>query len=199
MPPKKLQVALITTILTAWTFQAGQAQEYAAAGGPARIPNTLQSVQAIPKRFPGSTLIPTRVRSPRRLPSGAVRNSDYRIGNTDGAPTAGQASGTPAPGIVVIRYPYLNAPLYASPRPDIPYQVGGTFITNQALFPHEMLYPHTYRALYPPYYYRARGIFMLTPWGIRSRERWTLEGTEVKVVYRSKFRFLSGFLPVVYR
>ena len=29
-------------------------------------------------------------------------------------------------------YPYLNAPMYSSPRQNIPYQVGGAVITNQA-------------------------------------------------------------------
>ena len=46
-------------------------------------------------------------------------------------------------------YVQLGAPLYPSPRPNIPIWTGSTMITNQAFAPHEMLYPHTYRAMYP--------------------------------------------------
>lgn len=96
-------------------------------------------------------------------------------------------------------YPQFHGSLYPSPRPDVPYQIGGTAITNQAFAPHEMLHPHSYRALYPPYYYKVRGGWMVTPWGVWSHDKWKLEGTEVKVKYRSRINFLTGFSPPVLR
>ena len=90
-------------------------------------------------------------------------------------------------------YVRLGAPLYPSPRPNIPIWVGSTMITNQALAPHEMLYPHTYRAMYPPFYHRVKGGWILTPLGVRSHERWELQGTIVQVKYRSTYpSMLSG-------
>ena len=44
------------------------------------------------------------------------------------------------------QYPRLNAPLYPAPVQNTPSWNGATIITNQALAPHEMLYPHEYRA-----------------------------------------------------
>ncbi|GAB4148675.1 MAG: hypothetical protein Tsb009_22600 [Planctomycetaceae bacterium] len=90
-------------------------------------------------------------------------------------------------------YPYLNAPLYSSPVQNVPYQMGGTMITNQAFAPHEMLHPHTYRALYPPFYYKVRGSWFVWPWGVESYDRWELQGTEVKIEYRSQIPLLSRF------
>ena len=84
-------------------------------------------------------------------------------------------------------YVQLGAPLYPCPRPNIPIWSGSTMITNQAFAPHEMLYPHTYRAMYPPYYHRVKGGWILTPFGIRSHERWELQGTQVQVKYRSQY------------
>jgi len=91
------------------------------------------------------------------------------------------------------QYPYLNAPLYPVPQPNIPVQVGSTLITNQALYPQEMLYPHDYESLYPPYYYRSKGWWVATPFGTKSQERWELLGTRVKVKYRSSIPFWTGF------
>lgn len=82
-------------------------------------------------------------------------------------------------------YPQQNAPLYPSPQPNTPTYAGGTMITNQAFSPHEMLYPHTYRAMYGPFYYKVRGSWVVTPFGVRSHDRWELQGTEVTVKYRS--------------
>ena len=90
-------------------------------------------------------------------------------------------------------YVALNAPLYPSPRQDIPIQVGGTRVTNPVYAPHEYLYAHDYNALYGPFYHRARGTWVITPWGVRNREKWDLVGTQVKVKYRSKIPFLAGF------
>ena len=84
-------------------------------------------------------------------------------------------------------YVQLGAPLYPCPRPNIPIWTGSTMITNQAFAPHEMLYPHTYRATYPPFYHRVKGGWILTPFGVRSHERWELQGTQVQVKYRSQY------------
>jgi hypothetical protein len=77
--------------------------------------------------------------------------------------------------------------MYPSPRPNVPIWAGSTMITSPALAPHEMLYPHSYRALYPPYYHRVKGGWIWTPFGIRSHERWELQGTQVQVNYRSQY------------
>ena len=100
-----------------------------------------------------------------------------------------------APGIVPCQYPYLNPSLYPCPLPNIPYQTGGALITNQALDPHEMLYPHTYRSIYPPYYYEVHGGWKLFPWGVWQSEHWRLRGTVVTVKYSPSIGLFSGFVP----
>lgn len=92
-------------------------------------------------------------------------------------------------------YPQLGAPMYPSPKPGIPDYVGRTIITNQALAPQEMLYPHEYTAMYGPYYYNVKGGWIWTPFGIRSHERWKLEGTKVNVKYKSDFGLFPRFIP----
>jgi hypothetical protein len=92
-------------------------------------------------------------------------------------------------------YPRLNAPLYPCPVQYAPYWNGGAFITNQALAPHEMTYPHRYHAMYPPFYHKVEGKWILTPFGMRQHEDWTLQGTEVIVNYRSRFKLFSGYHP----
>ena len=92
-------------------------------------------------------------------------------------------------------YPKLNAPLYPSPQQFNPPWTGGAIITNQALAPHEMLYPHKYHAMYGPFYYRVRGHWFMTPVGMRQHEQWELQGTEVCVKYRSHYAPFSGFHP----
>jgi hypothetical protein len=92
-------------------------------------------------------------------------------------------------------YPVTGAPLYPSPVQHTPSWNGGTIITNQAFAPHEMLYPHTYHAMYPPFYYKVKGCWMWTPFGMRQHEHWEVQGTEVKVNYRSHISWLSGFHP----
>jgi len=93
------------------------------------------------------------------------------------------------------QYPYLGAPLYPCPQQNIPVQVGGTMYTNDAFAPHEMLYPHEYKAMYPPFYYRVKGSWIWTPFGMESHDKWKLMGTEVNVKYRSSYSLLSGFIP----
>ena len=83
-------------------------------------------------------------------------------------------------------FAHLSAPLYPSPVQNIPHQVGGVVITNPALAPHEMLYEHEYRALYPPFYYRVKGWWAWTPFGVESHDKWELMGTEVRVRYKSR-------------
>ncbi|OYW17680.1 MAG: hypothetical protein B7Z55_12055 [Planctomycetales bacterium 12-60-4] len=54
-----------------------------------------------------------------------------------------------------------------------------------------MLYPHTYRSLHGPFYHRVTGTYFWTPFGIRTHEKWELQGTMVKVKYRSSQPFLK--------
>lgn len=105
------------------------------------------------------------------------------------------AAALPAPHAGPNVYPRLNAPLYPCPVQYTPAWNGGTFITNQAFAPHEMTYPHKYHAMYPPFYHKVQGKWMLTPFGVRQHEDWTLEGTEVTVNYRSRFKLFSGYHP----
>jgi hypothetical protein len=91
-------------------------------------------------------------------------------------------------------YPNLGAPMYPCPLPNIPVQVGGTQVTNPAFAPHEMLYPHQYRAMYGPFFYRVKGSWIWTPFGIESHDKWELQGTEVKVNYKSRISPFSGFI-----
>jgi hypothetical protein len=84
--------------------------------------------------------------------------------------------------------PQIHSALYPSPVPYVPREVGWTVITNQALAPHEMLYAHQYRALYPPYYYKKSCCccipFIPQP---------CLKGTMVKVKYKTYLPW--GFHP----
>lgn len=93
------------------------------------------------------------------------------------------------------QYPQLNAPLYPSPVQYTTPWTGGTVITNQAFAPHEMLYPHTYHAMYPPFYHKVKGSWVVTPFGVRQHEHWKLQGTEVTVKYRSSYPLFSNFVP----
>jgi len=99
----------------------------------------------------------------------------------------------PAPGQMISAYPQTGAALYPSPVPYVPHQIGGTMHTNQAFYPHEMLYKHRYTAMYPPFYYVNKGSWVVTPFGVRSNDVWTLEGTRVDVKYKPKFGLFSGF------
>lgn len=84
--------------------------------------------------------------------------------------------------------PQIQSSLYPSPVPYVPREVGWTVITNQALAPHEMLYVHEYRALYPPYYYK-KCLGSCLPFVPKPR----LKGTMVKVKYNTCLPF--GFHP----
>ena len=78
-------------------------------------------------------------------------------------------------------YPAINSSLYPCPRPDVPYEVGQTIITNQAFYPHEMLYCHRYKALYPPYFYENKCGLACLPFFPKPR----LKGTCVTVKYKT--------------
>ncbi|HLQ44528.1 MAG TPA: hypothetical protein VK137_07365 [Planctomycetaceae bacterium] len=110
-----------------------------------------------------------------------------------GAAIGARASAMPMP--PPRRYPQMHAPMYPTPVPNVPVQVGGTVITNQAFAPQEMLYPHEYKSLYPPFYHKVSGAWWWTPFGMESHDRWELQGTEVKVKYRSSFAPFSNFSP----
>ena len=109
------------------------------------------------------------------------------------------AKPTPAPGVASTRYPQTGASLYPSPHVRIPHQVGGSMIVNQALAPHEMMHAHQYRALYPPFYYKVSGSWIVTPFGVESQDHWELQGTEVEVKYHNKIRLRSRFVPPIIR
>ena len=96
-------------------------------------------------------------------------------------------------------YPQTGAALYPTPRPGIPHQVGGITIENPAFHPHEMLYAHQYKAMYPPYYYKVNGGWMVTPFGVWSHEDWKLQGTTVDVKYKSHISPFTHFKPPVIR
>lgn len=96
---------------------------------------------------------------------------------------------------VTQQYPYLGASLYPCPKQGIPPQVGGTMIPTEAFAPHEMMYPHEYNAMYAPFYYRVKGKWLWTPFGMESHDKWELLGTRVNVKYRSSYSLFSGFIP----
>ena len=105
-------------------------------------------------------------------------------------PASSSPSGAPlAPGTA----------LYPAPRPGIPHQVGATAISNQFLNPHEMLYAHEYKAMYPPYSYKVNGKWMVTPFGVWSHEDWHLQGTMVDVKYKSSISPFALFTTPVRR
>ena len=115
------------------------------------------------------------------------------------APVPAPQAQTPGTATAPAGYPQTGAALYPAPMPGIPYQVGGTMIANPALQPHEMLYGHQYKALYPPYYYQVNGHWMVTPFGVWSQEDWRLKGTEVNVRYRTSVSPFSLFVPPALR
>jgi len=92
-----------------------------------------------------------------------------------------------------------QAALYPAPRGGIPPQVGGTAIVNHAFHPHELMYPHQYKAMYGPYYYKVHGKWIVTPFGVWSHENWKLQGTQVEVKYKSHISKFAKFHPPVIR
>lgn len=155
--------------------------------------------QAVPvqvaQEAPANVNQTAQVELPPVLPAPPENNPLPIPDISQNGPAPGVTTGRPPRSIRTIApgYPYLNAPMYPVPVPDIPHQMGGTYITNQAFFPQEMLYKHRYRAMYPPFYYRVRGGWTVTSEGIETKERWELQGTEVIVKYSPRIRFWSLF------
>ncbi len=129
-----------------------------------------------------------------------VSQGQYRNASHPSAPSgpaySGYAQMSPQQGG---GYPQTGAALYPAPRPGIPHQVGGIAIENPAFHPHEMLYAHRYTAMYPPYYYKVNGGWMVTPFGVWSHEDWKLQGTTVDVKYKSHISPFTHFKPPVIR
>ena len=116
--------------------------------------------------------------------------ADASVAQADGTTPNAAKSGAPL---------HPGTALYPSPVPWIPQQTGGTTISNQFLNPHEMLYAHRYRAMYPPYSYKVSGKWMVTPFGVWSHEDWNLQGTMVDVKYKSSISPFALFTPPVRR
>ena len=109
---------------------------------------------------------------------------------------SGAPAGMQVPPPLAHRHSQTNAALYPCPRPGIPAYTGGTIITHPALDPHEMLYGHTYKTLYPPYYYKVSvDGFHIPLIGGKTCHRVELIGTQVKVKYRSEYSLFSLFVP----
>lgn len=160
----------------------------------------LQAQNSAPFELPSPEANPMLPPSP--LPQQAMRIPQAANAQFTGRPAAATGvaqTSAVVPGAVVQQHGYvrLNAPMYPSPRPNIPIWTGGTMITNQALAPHEFLYPHTYRAMYPPFYHRVKGKYMWTPFGMRSHEKWELQGTMVQVKYRSSWPLIGPHKPMI--
>ena len=181
MSRRKLTTAL-TVVLTALMMPSIQAEDrgYAPnAAPPMLLPPPLMDR-------------PTAITSEQGAPNyGAYRQVSNPVPTTI-APTPieanrAEAAAVPPNAMPQQGYVRLGAPMYPTPRPNIPIWTGSTVITNQAFAPQEMLYPHTYRAIYPPFYHRVKGGWILTPLGVRSHERWELQGTTVQVKYRSSY------------
>lgn len=148
---------------------------------PYEAPQPLQATSAAPLRPLSSSV-------PRHLMTSPVAYSQSPAG------TAAAPSPTPIIGGQGM-YPQTGAALYPAPIPGIPQQVGGTMIANPALHPHEMLYAHRYKAMYPPYYYKVNGGWVVSPFGVWSHENWKLQGTTVDVKYHSHISPFALFKP----
>lgn len=184
----KLRAAATTLLMAAVSLGSAQAQNYQSQA-PARFQpdGSAAHAQSYDRNVAAAS-------AQSGVQNAAAAEAQPPLVVAGSGPVRGPALMQVAPG-----YPYLNAPLYTCPRQDIPYQMGGTVITNQALFPHEMLYAHEYKAMYPPFYYRAKGGYIWTPFGIHSHERWQLQGTVVKVKYHSHYAPFSAFHPPLVR
>ncbi len=215
MTHSKLQAAGWTVLLTAWAAMPAMAQTGYATVNPSgshrssvagratySASGTIQQVSAQTSSVVHAQNTQAPQAAPGRLPAHPHAAPAYGYpaagyGAYGNAPVPLELGYGPRAGVAAVPaqngYPYLNAPLYTSPRQNIPYQVGGTIVPNQAFAPHEMLYEHDYKALYPPYSYKVSGGWVVTPWGVYSKDHWKLQGTEVKVKYRSKIPFHAHF------
>jgi len=187
----RVTLAAAVAAILAGEAQAQYPQPQFAAPTGIRQANGVQAVARPPvlrptpnrqaPRFIPVRMVPTGVRSPSGVRSMVPQRS---------AAAAGVAS---------TRYPQTGAALYPAPRVDVPHQVGGTIIVNQALAPHEMMHAHQYRAMYPPFYYKVSGSWIVTPFGVESQDHWELRGTEVEVKYHDRIQLKSRFVPPIFR
>ena len=176
--------ATATVVLSAVMLPSTRADEFADPFAP-QLETPPLSVPA-PLDYEATSARPTAATFPVNPRTARLRQAaDPVLAQSPMAVDA--ASNMPAPQAVPQQAGYvrLGAPMYPSPKPNIPIWTGSTMITTPAFAPHEMLYPHTYRAIYPPYYHRVKGGWIVTPFGVRSHERWQLQGTQVQVKYRS--------------
>lgn len=181
--------------MSRWWIQAAGFAAIAMGCGVSQL-----SAQNTPYDVPSSEANPTLGTSPipqRGAPASTPMSAPIASRPTNARPAA-QAAATASSGVVQqAGYVRLGAPMYPSPRPNVPVWTGGTMITSPALAPHEMLYPHTYRAMYPPFYHRVKGKYFWTPFGTRSHEKWELQGTLVQVKYRSAWPIIGPHKPVI--
>lgn len=148
-------------------------------------PGAIQPVK-LEDEVPPPPIEPDTVETPAPEEAPEPAEASHKHG---GAQEANGPSHAGAMGVVT------DAPLYPVPRPGIPLAVGGTMITNPALDPHEMLYAHRYRSLYPPFYHKTTRTWVMTPFGVHKSERRQLMGTEVEVKYHSYYKPFSFFRP----
>jgi hypothetical protein len=200
-----LRAAACTAIVSAWSLNCCFAQSSApSASAPLTPPASAPATMPAADSGAGGS-VSAQTESPVPNPPGYAydRTVDQAGCNVQHGVVVHAAGPVPAPlylpptapNITPTGYPSLNAPMYPCPLPYIPYQTGGTLITNQAFDPQEMLYPHTYRSLYPPYYYEVTGGWKVLPWGVAQGERWRLRGTYVSVKYHSSWGLFSGWCP----
>ena len=199
MPRFTYRAAALTALFAVWMPYAAMAQ----APGSIRQATHYESdapspIPHLPARHISQGTPAPALPGPAAVPAVPGAPAAPAPGLVPAVPPAGFAAapiGHPAGHAVLPGYPYLNAPLSPTPVPNVPYQVGAAVITNQALSPHEMLYPHKYKALYPPFYHKVRGHWIVSPWGVWSYDNWELQGTEVRVNYRDRISPLSLFCP----
>jgi len=150
-----------------------------------------QATLRAPRRVESQGKQPQPAAAPRLARQPAIRPVQHRMVRRVVAQAPRVPANQPPVAPTTAGFASLGAPLYPSPVQNIPHQVGGVVITNPALAPHEMLYEHEYRALYPPFYYKVNGWWAWTPFGVESHDKWELIGTEVRVRYKAKSNLLQ--------
>lgn len=165
------------------------------------MPRTLLRAAVVTVLASAAVISSAFAQDPMPMPESArpMTGSPAHRGNQPPMPIGGGRAQLPPNYNYQPGYVYLNAPLYPSPQPNVPPEVGSSVITNQALAPHEMLYAHKYHAMYPPFYYKVDGRWVATRNGLLNRETWKLQGTEVKVKYHSHISPFALFVPPVGR
>ena len=167
-------------------FTVSNTQEIAQSVHPGRNWQQYQTPQPVYRNSPGVyNTVSHRVAQPTqpvyRNSPGVYSTVSHRLAPAPVTSSGGKTSGASKSGAPL----NPGTALYPAPVPGIPRQMGGTTVSNQFLNPHEMLYAHRYRAMYPPYSYKVNGKWMVTPFGVWSHEDWHLQGTKVDVKYKS--------------